>query len=128
MTPLLHALTLVWFALGALASQAHVGRATTFDVAAADSGNPNDTLGCRPWRSLRLGERAIATYALPCETKVKIYSPRTGKTAEALVLDRGPRRQKRRPDLVHDLDLSTALAADLGLNGDESVVWWVSKP
>lgn len=124
MNLLIHVLTLVWITFSTVAVTAHQGRATTFDVAALDSGNPIDILACKPWRRLRVGEMAVASYVIPCGTMLRIYSPRTGKTASAQVLDRGPRRT-RGGKLPHDLDLSAALANAIGSNGDEHILWWI---
>lgn len=104
-------------------------QATVFSVASEDKHNKTDTLACtRPYRRLKTTENAIASYNLPCKAKVVLYLPRTGKTVIARVLDRGPRRAKKKAKRF-DLDLSKNLASELGHNGHEKVVWFIlSKP
>ncbi len=117
----------MWLAFVGAVGTAHRGHATTFDRSDKDAGNPVDTLACKPWRRLRVGEHAVASYALPCGSRLRIFSPRTGKTVHAAVLDRGPRRT-RHGQLQDDLDLSAPLALALGSDGFEDVLWWVVEP
>jgi hypothetical protein len=105
----------------------HAGRATTFDRAALDEGNPDDRLACKPWRRLRAKDRIVATYRLPCGTRIELYAPRTRKRAVGVVWERGPVRT-RHGKLQNDLDLSAALARRLDSNGFERVAWWIRKP
>jgi hypothetical protein len=103
----------------------HRGVATTFGTSLEDPlGNPDDDLYCHPGTHLRKGDRAVAARSLPCGTRIAIYCPRTHRSAFGVVMDRGPRRT-RGGRLREDLDLSTALARDLRLNGREPVIWAV---
>lgn len=118
-------LILILLALASLRS----GLGTVFH-ANGDSGNPNPGLACVPfkdpafapgdarrYRHRRLDDRMLVValpVAYPCGALVWIYCPRTGRSAIAVVADRGPRHAL--------IDMSRAVARRLRHNGHERVV------
>ena len=117
--------------LALLVSSGHLAMATTFGPRDSDPVHRNDELGCpqrtsrggHRMRRLRVDDVVVASFALPCDANVWILNPRTGLLAVARVADRGPGRA-RRWTARFDLDLSPRLAALLGHNGRERVLWW----
>ena len=100
---------------------ARIGTGTTFDVADVDPGNPTDVLACHYPRRLQVGDLGVASYALPCGSRVVIWH--AGRAIVVPVIDRGPRRTMRRPELQRtDLDLTVATARAIGFQGGE-IVW-----
>lgn len=98
----------------------HHATATSFGPSATDSGNPNDTLACRYPARLQPGQRAAASYSLPCLTWIEVCHRDRCVTVQ--VLDRGPVRARpcshprARPGhcgRVHDLDLTRPVMLDL---------------
>ncbi len=90
-----------------------VGLGTVFGPSATDRHNPDDRLACYR-RPLAPEDRVIAHPTLPCRAAVLVCLVRTDRCAWAHVGDRGPRRAA--------VDLSPALARDLGHDGYETVL------
>jgi hypothetical protein len=90
-------------------------------------------------RYIKAHELGVAHRSLACGRKVALYNPRTQKTAVAVVVDRGPYGAKHEGEWVlkrrHTepgkwrgcLDLTTAVAKQLGHNGFEKVFYYPIK-
>lgn len=89
-----------------------VGYATNFS--ADDAYNPVAYAACLH-RDLRDTDAVIAHPTLPCNSRVFIYSMRTGRSVIAHVGDRGPRHAA--------LDLAPAITHALRANGMERVLF-----
>src|SRR4029077_20830353 len=79
------------------AGDLHTGLATTFGPSSTDPQNPHDTLACtRHHRRLNARvDRVVASYVLPCGTRLLVWNPRTHRSVVVTVADRGPRRSRR---------------------------------
>jgi hypothetical protein len=91
------------------------GRATVFGTSATDSANPNDTLACRYPRRLQPGDLGVASYALPCGSRVLLLHG--GRAIVVEVIDRGPRRTRGNALQATDLDITDATAHAIGFAG-----------
>jgi hypothetical protein len=92
--------------------KAKVGIATNFS-ATNDPWNPSPHAACLH-RDLKDTDLVIAHPTLPCNSKVFLYVPRTGRGVVAKVGDRGPRHAL--------IDLNVAVTKVLRANGFETVV------
>jgi rare lipoprotein A (peptidoglycan hydrolase) len=96
-----------------LVSTGQLGMGTVFGSSRWDKANPHSGMACNH-REIDDRSLVVAHNTLPCRSRVWVYNPRTGRSAIALVMDRGPRHAM--------VDLSKAVAKKLRHNGMESVL------
>ncbi len=96
-----------------LVQSGQLGMGTVFGSSRWDASNPHSRLACSH-REIDDRTLVVAHNTLPCRTRVWVYNPRTGRSAIAMVMDRGPRHAL--------IDLSKAVAKRLRHNGRENVL------
>lgn len=97
------------------------GMATTFST--QDAFNPTPYAACLHRDLNDKKDIGVASRSLPCNSRLLICLPRTGKCANATVVDRGPYGKKKNGQFRADLDLTIGLKTALKHNGYEGVVY-----